>query len=231
MASEKTSSKFKWILLVAVIAGLIAVSQTLDVGSWMQGLLASIDRLGIWGPLIFIAAYIAATVAFLPASILTLGAGTAFGVVHGTIYVSIASTLSAGIAFLIGRYGARKWIAAKIEGNARFAAIDEAVAKEGWKIVVLTRLSPVFPFVLLNYAFGLTKVRFPHYFLASWIGMLPATVLYVYIGSLGKAVAESGDKTPGQWGLLVVGLLATLGVTIYITKVARKALNRHVAAD
>ena len=95
----------------------------------------------------------------------------------------------------------------------------------GWKIVGLTRLSPVFPFSLLNYAFSLTKVKLRHYMLASWIGMMPATVMYVYVGSLGKAVAESSERSAGQWALLGVGLLATIAVTVFVTKIARNALQ------
>ena len=145
--------------------------------------------------------------------------------VWGSVYVSIGSTLGATAAFLVGRYIARDWVAKKIEGNEKFAAIDCAVEQEGWKIVGLTRLSPVFPFSLLNYAFSLTKVRLWHYMLASWIGMMPATVMFVYIGSLGKAVTKSNEKSPGQWTLIAAGLLATITVTVFVTKLARKALQ------
>jgi len=135
------------------------------------------------GAALFCFVYIAACVFFIPGALLTLGAGAIFGVIKGSILVSIASTLGAGLAFLVGRYFARDWVSKKIEGNEKFAAIDGAVANEGWKIVGLTRLSPVFPFNLLNYAFGLTSVAFKDYFLASWIGMMPGTVMYVYVGS------------------------------------------------
>ena len=172
----------------------------------------------------FVGVYVLATVLFLPASALTLGAGAVFGLGLGIAYVSAASTLGAAAAFLIGRYLARDRIAKKTEGNKTFQAIDGAVEKEGWKIVGLTRLSPVFPFTLLNYAYGLTKVPFWHYLLASWIGMLPGTAMYVYLGSLGKAAGEGG--TSGlEWGIRIVGLIATVVVTIYVTKIAKKALN------
>jgi uncharacterized membrane protein YdjX (TVP38/TMEM64 family) len=125
-----------------------------------------------------------ACILLLPGSILTLGAGVLFGVVNSSIAVSIAATLGATCAFLVGRYLPRVWVAKRIANNDKFKAVDEAVAKEGWKIVLLTRLSPVFPFNLLNYAFGLTQVRVRHYFFASWLGMIPGTIMYVYIGSL-----------------------------------------------
>ena len=140
--------------------------------------LQSIDNLGSVGAFAFIGLYIIATVAFLPGSILTLGAGVVFGVVWGSLYVFIGATLGATAAFLVGRYLARNWVARKIENNKKFAAIDRAVGKEGLKIVLLTRLSPVFPFNLLNYAFGITGVSLKDYFIGS-VGMIPGTIMYV----------------------------------------------------
>jgi uncharacterized membrane protein YdjX (TVP38/TMEM64 family) len=163
-------------------------------------------------------------VLFVPGSVLTLGAGAVFGVAWGSVYVSLGATLGATAAFLVGRYLARDAIARKIEGNARFAAIDQAVAIEGWRIVGLTRLSPVFPFTLLNYAFGLTRVKLGHYVLASWIGMMPGTVMYVYLGSLARAASGIPLRTPGEWVLYGIGLLATVVVTLLVTRLARKAL-------
>lgn len=187
-----------------------------------------IASLGPWGPVLFVVAYVLSTVLFIPGSVLTLGAGAVFGVVWGSVYVSIGANLGAAAAFLVGRYFARAWVAKKIAGNATFAAIDGAVATEGWKIVVLTRLSPVFPFTLLNYAFGLTQVRFRDYVLASWIGMVPGTVMYVYIGSLAQAGAR--ERSPAEWALYGVGLVATILVTVLITRVARRALAQRAPA-
>ncbi len=161
-----------------------------------------------------------------------MAAGLLFGVRQGTLLVSVSSISGATLAFLIGRYLARDWVAAKIQGNSKFEAIDGAVAQEGWKIVGLTRLSPVFPFNLLNYAFGLTQVSLKDYFLASWIGMLPGTVMYVYIGSLAGDLAALGSgersRTPAEWALYGVGLMATVVLTLYITRIAQRALNRRV---
>ena len=117
-----------------------------------------VDSLGSVGAIAFIIIYILATVAFFPGSILTLGAGVVFGLVLGSFYVFIGATIGATVAFLVGRYLARGWVAEKIQGNNKFQAIDEAVGKEGLKIVLLTRLSPIFPFTLLNYAYGVTGV-------------------------------------------------------------------------
>jgi len=220
----------KWLLYLGVAVALIAAAIVAFKYFHGQELLKQaidwVGQLGPWGPIIFIAIYIAAAVLFIPGSVLTLGAGAVFGVVWGSIYVSIASTLGATAAFLVGRYLARDAIARKIEGNERFAAIDKAVAGEGWKIVGLTRLSPVFPFTLLNYAFGLTQVKLWHYMLASWIGMMPGTIMYVYLGSLAQAATGDRARTTGEWVLYGVGLLATVVVTVFVTRVAKKALAK-----
>ena len=158
-------------------------------------------------------------------------AGFLFGLGWGTVLVVIASNIGANLAFIIGRYFARDFVSRKIEGNEKFAAIDRAVGKEGWKIVGLTRLSPVFPFTLLNYAFGLTSVKWPHFAIASLIGMLPGTVMYVYFGSLGKLAAESDQTSTLKIVLTIVGLIATVLVTVLITKSAKKALNEKTDLD
>ena len=193
----------------------------------MLDILKWIESLGYIGGIAFIAIYILSTVVFIPATILTLGAGVVFGVVWGSLYVFVGATLGAIAAFLIGRYLARDWIGKKIEGNQKFVAIDQAVAHSGFKIVLLTRLSPLFPFNLLNYAFGITGVSFKEYALAS-IGMLPATVMYVYIGSLAGDVARIGSEDQStdaiKWGIRIIGFVATVAVTVYATRLAQKAI-------
>ena len=199
---------------------------------WLRNALQWIDSLGTVGSIAFIFLYVIATVAFLPGSILTLGAGVVFGVVWGSLYVFIGATIGATAAFLVGRYLARGWVAKKIAGNNKFRAIDEAVGREGLKIVLLTRLSPIFPFNLLNYSYGVTGVSLKDYVLAS-IGMIPGTIMYVYIGSLAGSIATIGTESqPGnpslQWAIRIIGFIATVAVTIYVTKVARKALEDEV---
>lgn len=200
----------------------------LPVKSWLQAALAWLAEMGPWGPVLFVALYAGATIFFLPGSILTLGAGALFGVGWGSVYVSLASTLGATGAFIVGRYLARDIVARWVDRDPRFAAIDRAVAHEGWKIVGLTRLSPVFPFTLLNYAFGLTRVSLRDYVLASWLGMMPGTVLYVYLGSLAKEAAGPRARSAGEWALYAAGLLATLVVTGLITRLAKRALAARV---
>lgn len=198
----------------------------------LRNALQWIDSLGTVGAIAFISIYIIATVAFLPGSILTLGSGVVFGVVWGSVYVFIGATLGATAAFLVGRYLARGWVANKIADNKKFAAIDQAVGREGLKIVLLTRLSPIFPFNLLNYAFGITGVTLKDYFIGS-LGMIPGTIMYVYIGSLAGNLALIGTETQPtnptlQWAIRILGFLATVAVTIYVTRIAQKALEDEV---
>ena len=195
----------------------------------LKNALEWIESLGAIGAVAFIGIYIVATVAFLPGSILTLGAGVVFGVWLGALYVFIGATLGATAAFLVGRYLARNWVAQKIANNDKFNAIDRAVGKEGLKIVVLTRLSPIFPFNLLNYAFGLTGVSIRDYIIGS-LGMIPGTLMYVYIGSLAGNLALIGTATQPtnptlQWTIQIVGFIATIAVTVYVTRIAKQALN------
>ncbi|ADH85382.1 TVP38/TMEM64 family protein [Desulfurivibrio alkaliphilus] len=200
-----------------------------EVMQWVEGL-------GFTGYVVFFLLYAFFTLLFLPGFILTVGAGAIFGLAGGFVAVSLGSTVGAALAFLLGRFLAREAVERKVAGNSKFAAIDAAVAQKGWKIVFLTRLSPVFPFNLINYAYGLTRIPFPHYVLASWIGMMPGTLLYVYAGSLAGNVARAAlEETPsaGTWELAFqgLGLLATLTVTIYVTRLARQALQQAVPVE
>ncbi len=228
-SAGKSGFNWKWLVYPAIAIVLFVVAKELHLQDRLKQGLDWVGQLGPWGPVIFIGLYIVATVLFIPGSALTLGAGALFGVAWGSVYVSAGSTLGATAAFLVGRYVARNAIARKIEGDERFAAIDKAVANEGWKIVGLTRLSPVFPFTLLNYAFGLTQVKLRDFVLASWIGMMPGTVMYVYLGSLAKAATGDHVRTTGEGVLYGVGLLATVVVTVFVTRIAQKALARKMA--
>jgi uncharacterized membrane protein YdjX (TVP38/TMEM64 family) len=158
-----------------------------------------------------------------------LGAGVIFGVIWGSLYVFIGATLGAIAAFLGGRYLAQGWVKEKISSYKKFAIIDKAVSKEGLKIVLLVRLSPLFPFNLLNYAFGITSVSFQDYLIGS-VGMIPGTIMYVYFGSLVGDIALIGSKNQAgniilHWVIQIMGLIATIAVTVYVTKIAKKALK------
>ncbi len=230
MADQAQKSGLRRVLLLAVIVVGLAVGLAfLPVEEYLTRVLEWARGLGPWGPVIVGALYVPACVLMLPGMIISLGAGFLFGVVAGTIAVSLGSTLGACAAFLVGRTVAREWVSRKVRDNARFAAVSDAVTREGFKIVVLTRLSPVFPFNLLNYAYGLTEVPFWKYALASWLGMLPGTVLYVYVGSTIGSLAElaAGDVEGGtaETVLKWVGLAVTVIVTVLITRIARQALK------
>ena len=204
----------------------------MEIQALLRAALAWIRALGPWGPACFTGIYVLACVLFIPGSLLTLGAGLLYGVAKGSVLVSLASTSGAACAFLIGRHLAREAIARKLQGRQKFQALDAAIAREGWKIVGLVRLSPIFPFNLLNYALGLTRVSFKDYLLASWIGMLPGTIMYVYIGSLAADLASLGasgrSRTPAEWALYGVGLAATVAVVLYVSRIARQALETRV---
>src|SRR5216683_405301 len=230
-ASFRISSRWRWLLYATVAVALVLALKFFHVQDLLKSALDWIGKLGPWGPVIFVGLYVVATVLFIPGSVLTLGAGAVFGVALGSVCVSIGATLGATAAFLVGRYLARDAIARKIAKHETFAAIDRAVADEGWKIILLTRLSPVFPFTLLNYAFGLTRVKLSHYVLASWLGMIPGTVMYVYLGSLVNLGAGHRQRTTGEWILYGVGLLATVSVTVFVTRLARNALAKKIGSN
>lgn len=226
------STVFRIIAIVFLVIIGVAVFWLAPTKEWLGDSFEQVQAMGPWGPVVLVVIYFVATVLFIPGFILTLGAGFAFGVVRGTIAVSLGSTLGASAAWVLGRTLARGFIERRVAGNPKFRAIDEAIGEHGFKIVLLLRLSPVFPFNLLNYALGLTRVSFRDYLLASWIGMLPATVMIVYIGSSVRSLADvmSGqvDGGIGQKLLFAAGLLATVGVTILVTRVAQRALRKVV---
>lgn len=228
----RSKSWFKVFGFILILAGFLVAIKLFPVQEYLRDLLNWIAGLGMIGGAVFVAVYILAAVFFLPGSLLTLGAGAVFGVVKGSLIVSFSATLAAMTAFLVGRYLARGWVSRKVEGNNKFQSIDQAVAKEGWKIVLLTRLSPAFPFNLLNYGYGLTQISLKDYAWSSWLGMIPGTIMYVYIGSLAGDLATLGtnrvDKSLGEWIFSGVGFVATIVVTVYVTTVARRALNNKV---
>jgi uncharacterized membrane protein YdjX (TVP38/TMEM64 family) len=198
-------------------------------GGYIQPFASWVDGLGIFGPLVFIVAYAAAVVAFVPASLLTLAAGAIFGVVQGVVYVFFAATIGAGLSFLVARYMARAAVERRLAGNEKIGAIDRAVAAEGRKIVFLLRLVPIIPFNALNYGLGLTRVSFPDYLLGSF-GMIPGTLLYVYSGKVAGDVAELASGTTvsqgaGYYAFLALGLVAAVAATVVVTRIARRALN------
>ena len=222
----------KPLLLALFVVAMLVAAMLLPVREWLTvaSMWAESHRYLAWA--VFIGMYLVATVLVVPGTILTLAAGFAFGVPVGAMLVSAGSLAGASAAFLVGRFFARDWVAGRMARWRTFDALDKAVGREGFVIVLLSRLSPLFPFNLLNYAFGLTAVRFKDYVLASWIGMAPAIVLYVYIGSAAQSVTElaEGEFEAGVGGsvLFAAGLIATLILTIFITRKATRTLAQHL---
>jgi len=208
-------------LLALVWLGREAGGQVPRFAEWVEGL-------GPGGPAVFVVGYAVAVVVFVPGFLLTLAAGAIFGLLKGTALVLAGATLGSTAAFVLSRTAAREAVARRVEGDRRFAAIDRAIEGQGRRIVFLLRLSPVFPFSLLNYALGLTRVRLADYVVAS-VGMLPGTLLYVYSGKVaGELAALAGAPTVAQgggyYGVVGLGLAATVVVTALVTRVARRAL-------
>ncbi len=222
----------KALVFAIALVVLLTAAFLLPIADWLALLFAWIEanRNIAWA--VFIVAYVGATVLLMPGSLLTLAAGFLFGLVAGYVIVAVASVTGAACAFLVGRFFARGWVAHKLEAMPRFAALDRAIANRGALIVLLTRLSPLFPFNLLNYGLGLTNVHFWTYVGVSWIGMIPGTLLYVYLGSLASNLTsllagDVGDSPVGSW-LFYVGLVATLILTIVITRIAGKELGQQL---
>jgi uncharacterized membrane protein YdjX (TVP38/TMEM64 family) len=222
------------VALIVIMLGLFLAARFLPVQQWLTSFNDWVGQMGVAGIFIFIAVYAIATVLLVPGSILTIGAGFAFGLWKGFLAVSAGATLGAALAFLVARFIARDKIEAMAKKNDKFRRIDSAIGKQGAKLVFLLRLSPVIPFNLSNYFYGLTGVKFWPYVLASWIGMMPGTFLYVYIGAAGKAAvsAAAGGEAIKHgwqyWTFMGVGLAATIIVTIWVTKIARDALKETI---
>ncbi|TVQ57503.1 MAG: DUF547 domain-containing protein [Phycisphaerales bacterium] len=209
--------------------------RTLPVGEGITRMEAWIESLGGWGPAMFALIYIVAAVAMIPGGLLTIAAGAIFGLLWGFIAVSVGSTIGASIAFLIGRYVARNTVKEQTAKYPKFAAVDRAIDEGGWKIIAMLRLVPMFPFNVGNYLLGLTPVKFWHYVLASWIAMMPGTLVYVYLGHVGRksveAAAGEAALHPLEWTLMIVGFLIAVAVTVYITKLAQRKLNEQTELD
>ena len=216
-----------WSLAILFSIGLFWLGQKF-APELTRSLPAWVERMGVWGPLGFGAVYVLAVVLLIPASLLTLAAGALFGVARGMLIVSLASNLGAALAFLIARYLARGRVERWLSGSPRLLAVDQAVDEAGWRLVALLRLSPAVPFNVQNYLYGLTSLCFWPCVLTSWVTMLPGTLLYVMLGQAGRAGLEVAGgqrlRSPAEWALLASGLLATLGLTLFLTRLVGRRL-------
>jgi uncharacterized membrane protein YdjX (TVP38/TMEM64 family) len=223
------------LLLAIVVAALVAAAAGLPLTRWLVDGASWAEAHPSGAGASFLAVYALAAVLVVPGTILTLGAGFVFGLPLGVALVSAGSVLGAVAAFLVGRFAARGWVERRIADRPRFRALDTAARQDGFAIVLLARLSPLFPYNLLNYAFGVTAVRLRDYALASWLGMLPATLLYVYLGSLAKSLpALASGEFEASWArrvLLVAGFAATAVMTVVIARRATRTLRGRLAAE
>ena len=230
---------FKRILLLFSLATLFGIlilaTRSFYVQEFLRNVLMQIEHLGAWGPVAFIVTYNLATVLFIPGSVLTLGGGVIFGLWWGSVYVFVAASLGATFAFVIGRYLSRDRVVKYMETYPKFKAFDRAVSQQGFKIVFLTRLCPLFPFNLLNYALGITQVSLKDYVLG-FSGMIPGTVMYVYSGSLVGNIAaistlnlpENPQAEAAKWLINIISFTAAVAVTFSLSRMARKALDETI---
>jgi len=217
----------------AVLALFILGAWKLPLRQWAESFIFWVRSFGSSGAFVYGTVYAVGAVLMVPGSALTAGAGLVYGTLIGVLIVSPASVLGATGSFLIARYFARDWVERKLQDYPKFKAIDRAVEKQGFKIILLIRLQPILPFVLLNYALGLTRVRLRDYVVASWIGMLPATVVYVYLGSALHNVSDlfsGGMAKHSTAGLAVFwgGLAAGAILLWFLTRMAKKALQEEL---
>lgn len=201
-----------------------------EIKSLLEQIFNGVASLGFFAPLEFIPIYMIGTALFVPTAVLTLAAGALFGVPMGFAVALTASLLASSGGFLAGRYLSRGWILKKVAANEKIRAVDDAVSKKGWRLVLLLRFSAILPFTVLNYGLGLSSIRFKDYFYASVIGSIPGTLLYVYLGSLAGKMVFEGDpmqKTPLELAFIAFGLAATLAMGIYSTAIVKKVLRAY----
>jgi uncharacterized membrane protein YdjX (TVP38/TMEM64 family) len=228
MAQYRRLSSIPW-FWIALGIGVVAVAAAwflLPLGEWLKSFNQWVASLGVWGYLVFAVVYIVATVLLAPGSPLTIAAGVAFSGWAFPLIV-IAATIGAALAFLVARYIARARVERLSEQRPKLKAVDQAVTEEGWKVVLLLRLSPVAPFNLQNYFFGITDIKFWHYVAATFVGIMPGTALYVYLGAIGAAAGQrDAQGDPLRWMFFAIGLVATVVVTVLIARRARATLEK-----
>lgn len=217
------------VTLIAAVLAVIAAVRLLPVVAWLEAFQAWAEGQGLLGMVVFALVYAASVVAFVPASILTVGAGAIYGLWPGTAVVVGGASLGAYLSFLLARGALRDRVRSWAEGNERFRALDGAVAREGGKIVFLVRLAPIFPFTYINYLFGLTGIRTGTYVVATVAGMIPGTIAYVYVGAAAAAAANR-EASATRTALQIAGAVASVLVTVVVARMAAKAIREAEGA-
>ncbi|HUO81737.1 MAG TPA: TVP38/TMEM64 family protein [Gammaproteobacteria bacterium] len=224
---------WKWMAAAIALVALAAAWYVLPVEEWVAAFDRWIRHQGVRGGLVFAIVYVAATVLLMPAWPLTVVAGLAYGVAVGFPLVLVSATVGATLAFLVSRHLLRAPVEKKVGEQALFRAVDRAISDRGWRVVGLLRLSPVVPFNVQNYLYGVTGIRFWHYVAATFVGMMPGTLMYVYFGAAGKAAIGGGAADAGalKWTFFAAGFVATVAVVVIITRRARQELDRIIDED
>lgn len=237
-ARESMKESIRLIIFALILAGLAVMVWVLPVVPCIADVLGCVEQSGVWGPVVLCVFYVVCCVFLVPGSIPTLAAGFLFGVLAGSLTAVVGSMIGACAAFGVGRTMARGWVARRIARSRRFTAIDRLIGRHGFKVVLLSRLSPISPFVILNYLFSLTKVSFWEYAAGSLIGMIPGTVMFVYFGAGLRSLAQVRAYAKGQipsgpeervffW----VGLGVAVAVTLFLARLAHTSLRRAVPEE
>lgn len=222
-------ARLEWISLGLFLLGLALALRSLPVRASLEKATLWIESLGWWAPGTFLVLYVACSLLLVPRTVLTVGAGFLFGPLQGLLWAVLAINLGANLAFLLGRHLARGTVRRRTRGRGRIGALERAAARGGWRFVALTRLTPVFPYSLLNYAFGATRVGWGQFAAGSFAGMFPGTLLLVILGSLTDFAAERSESRPGPWvnALLAIIVAIALVATWIVTRWAKRVLERH----
>ena len=224
--ASRSNGHMKWIILAALIAIFAAAYIYLPISEWLTAFQDWVQGFGALGWAIFIAVYAITSFVLIPGSILTLGAGVAYGLWAFPLVVA-GAVLASAMSFLAARYVFHDRVQEKVAQYPRFKAVNEAIRDEGWKVVLLLRLSPALPFSLQNWFLGLMPVGFWPAQIATLFGIMPGTLLYIWVASLGGEAAAGGaaDASLLRYAVLGIGLLATLVVTIVVTRKAQQKLK------
>lgn len=221
-------------VVILALAGLVLLARSVSVERPLAWLSAEVHRLGFWGPLAFGGLFVVVTLLLLPSTPVTLAAGAVFGTVVGAVTMSLASLVSATLSFFFSRYVAHDRVARMIHRYPKLEALWRALGEdEGWKIVAAVRLSHALPFGVQNLLFGVSPIRFVPFLVTTGVAMVPGTLLYAYLGSLGAEAlgADGAPPTAGGWALRLGGLVVIAAAVLYIVHFARRIIRAKTAVD
>ncbi len=220
---------FRLFIAACILAALIIFWK--PVQGYIEDVLAWVDTLGVWAPVVFVIMVAGSVPALLPGLLFTLAAGAMFGLFRGVILIVLGLSIGGAVSFLLGRYVFRDWATKLLQRHPAMSHLESEVTRGGWKLIMFTRMIPLFPFKISNYVFGCTRVKLWQYWLGNTIGILPLTFTNVYTGSLLSDLASIGDgdvsKSPTEWTLTAAGLLFAVCGLIYITRYARRAMREY----